>query len=146
MLKTFLTSIIILLISATACGQLLSPKRIIFEKDTGIFFPSSQEIILLVKLKQLEACEEEKEQWILYANNADKQIGEERIAYDKLFKQYVSLEGVATDFENKYREEFRLHQETKNTLTIQINKKRTWAKIAVGSLLVNGTLIYIMSR
>jgi uncharacterized protein (UPF0333 family) len=134
------------LISATACGQLLSPKRIIFEKDTGIFFPSSQEIILLVKLKQLEACEEEKEQWILYANNADKQIGEERIAYDKLFKQYVSLEGVATDFENKYREEFRLHQETKNTLTIQINKKQTWAKIAVGSLLVNGTLIYIMSR
>jgi hypothetical protein len=134
------------LISATAYGQLLSPKRIVFEKDTGIFFPSSQEIILLVKLKQLEACEQEKEQWILYANKADKQVGEERIAYDKLFKQYVSLEGVATDFENKYREEFRLHQETKNTLTIQIDKKRTWIKIAVGSLLVNGTLIYIMGR
>jgi len=134
------------LISATAYGQLLSPKRIVFEKDTGIFFPSSQEIILLVKLKQLEACEQEKEQWILYANKADKQVGEERIAYDKLFKQYVSLEGVATDFENKYREEFRLHQETKNTLTIQIDKKRTWIKIAVGSLLVNGTLIYIISR
>jgi hypothetical protein len=146
MLKTFLTSIIILWISATACGQLLSPKRIVFEKDTGIFFPSSQEIILLVKLKQLEACEQEKEQWILYANDADKQIGEERIAYDKLFKQYVALEGVATDFENKYREEFRLHQETKNTLSIQINKKRTWAKIAIGSILVNGTLIYIISR
>ena len=134
------------MISATAYGQLLSPKRIVFEKDTGIFFPSSQEIILLVKLKQLEACEQEKEQWILYANKADKQVGEERIAYDKLFKQYVSLEGVATDFENKYREEFRLHQETKNTLTIQIDKKRTWIKIAVGSLLVNGTLIYIMGR
>jgi len=134
------------LISATACGQLLSPKRIVFEKDTGIFFSSPQEIMLLVKMKQLEACEEEKEQWILYANKADKQVGEERIAYDKLFRQYVALEGVATDFENKYREEFRLHQETKNTLTIQINKKRTWAKIAVGSLLVNGTLIYIMSR
>ena len=134
------------MISATACGQLLSPKRIVFEKDTGIFFSSPQEIMLLVKMKQLEACEEEKEQWILYANKADKQVGEERIAYDKLFRQYVTLEGVATDFENKYREEFRLHQETKNTLTIQINKKRTWAKIAVGSLLVNGTLIYIMSR
>ena len=146
MLKTFLTSIIILLISATAYGQLLSPKRIVFEKDTGIFFPSSQEIILLVKLKQLEACEQEKEQWILYANKADKQVGEERIAYDKLFRQYVSLEGVARDFEDKYREEFRLHQETKNTLTIQIDKKRTWIKIAVGSLLVNGTLIYIISR
>ena len=134
------------MISATAYGQLLSPKRIVFEKDTGIFFPSSQEIILLVKLKQLEACEQEKEQWILYANDADKQIGEERIAYDKLFKQYVALEGVARDFEDKYREEFRLHQETKNTLSIQINKKRTWAKIAIGSILVNGTLIYIISR
>ncbi len=146
MLKTFLTSIIILLISATACGQLLSPKRIIFEKDTGIFFSSPQEIMLLVKMKQLEACEQEKEQWILYANKADKQVDEERIAYDKLFRQYVALEGVSTDFENKYREEFRLHQETKNTLTIQINKKQTWAKIAVGSILVNGTLVYIMSR
>ena len=134
------------MISATACGQLLSPKRIVFEKDTGIFFPSSQEIILLVKLKQLEACQEEKAQWILYANNADKQVGEERIAYDKLFRQYVALEGVATDFENKYNKEFQEHQDTKNTLAIQIDKKRTWTKIAVGSLLINGTLIYIMSR
>ncbi len=134
------------MISATACGQLLSPKRIIFDKDTGIFFSSPQEIMLLVKMKQLEACEQEKEQWILYANKADKQVDEERIAYDKLFRQYVALEGVSTDFENKYREEFRLHQETKNTLTIQINKKQTWAKIAVGSILVNGTLVYIMSR
>ena len=146
MLKTFLTSIIILLISATAYGQLLSPKRIVFEKDTGIFFPSSQEIILLVKLKQLEACEQEKEQWILYANKADKQVGEERIAYERLMKEYIALEGVAKDFEDKYNKEFQEHQETKNTLIIQIDKKRTWIKIAVGSLLVNGTLIYIMSR
>ena len=134
------------MISATAYGQLLSPKRIVFEKDTGIFFSSTQEIKLLVKLKQLEACQEEKAQWVLYANKADKQVGEERIAYERLMKEYIALEGVARDFEDKYREEFRFHQETKNTLTIQINKKRTWAKIAVGSLLVNGTLIYIMSR
>jgi hypothetical protein len=146
MLKTFLTSIIILWISATACGQLLSPKRIVFEKDTGIFFSSPQEIMLLVKMKQLEACEAEKQQWILYANNADKQVGEERVAYDKLMKTYISLEGVSKDFEDKYREEFRVHQETKNTLAIQIDKKRTWIKIAVGSLLVNGTLIYIITR
>jgi hypothetical protein len=130
----------------TAYGQHLNPKRIVFEKDTGIFFKSNQEILLLVKLKQLEACEAENKQWIKYANAADIQIGEEKIAYDKLLKQYIALEGVARDFEDKYREEFRLHQETKNTLTIQIDKKRTWIKIAVGSLLVNGTLIYIMSR
>ena len=134
------------MISATACGQLLSPKRIVFEKDTGIFFSSTQEVRLLVKIKQLEACEEEKAQWILYANNADKQVGDEKIAYSKLMKEYIVLEGVARDFEDKYKEEFRLHQETKNSLTIQIGKKQTWAKIAIGSLLVNGTLIYIISR
>ena len=130
----------------TAYGQHLNPKRIVFEKDTGIFFKYNQEILLLVKLKQLEACEAENKQWIKYANAADIQIGEEKIAYDKLLKQYIALEGVARDFEDKYREEFRLHQETKNSLTIQIDKKRTWIKIAVGSLLVNGTLIYIISR
>jgi hypothetical protein len=134
------------LISATAYGQLLSPKRIVFEKDTGIFFSSTQEIRLLVKMKQLEACEEEKTQWILYANKADKQVDEERIAYERLMKEYIVLEGVARDFENKYNKEFQEHQETKNSLIIQINKKRTWIKIAVGSLLVNGTLIYIISR
>ena len=134
------------MINATAYGQLLSPKRIVFEKDTGIFFSSPQEIMLLVKMKQLEACQEEKAQWILYANKADKQVGEERIAYERLMKEYIALEGVAKDFEDKYNKEFQEHQGTKNALIIQIDKKRTWIKIAVGSLLVNGTLIYIMSR
>jgi hypothetical protein len=134
------------LISATAYGQLLSPKRIVFEKDTGIFFTSTQEIKLLVKLKQLEACEEEKTEWILYADKADKQVIKEREAYEKLMKEYISLEGVAKDLDDKFRKEFQDHQETKNSLTIQIDKKRTWIKIAVGSLLINGTLIYIMTR
>ena len=146
MLKTFLTSIIILLISATAYGQLLSPKRIVFEKDTGIFFSSTQEVKLLVKLKQLEACQEEKAQWILYANKADKQVSEERIAYDKLMKQYIALEGVAKDFEDKYNKEFQEHQGTKNALIIQTDKKRTWIKIAAVSLTINAGLIYIISR
>ena len=134
------------MISATAYGQLLSPKRIIFEKDTGIFFSSTQEIKLLVKLKQLEACEEEKEQWILYGNNADKQVGDERIAYERLMKEYIALEGVAKDFENKYNKEFQEHQGTKNALIIQTDKKRTWIKIAAASLTINAGLIYIISR
>ena len=134
------------MISATAYGQLLSPKRIVFEKDTGIFFSSTQEIKLLVKLKQLEACEEEKEQWILYANKADKQVGEERIAYERLMKEYIALEGVAKDFEDKYNKEFQEHQGTKNALIIQTDKKRTWIKIAAASLTINAGLIYIISR
>ncbi len=89
MLKTLLTFLILLLFSATACGQLLSPKRIVFEKDTGVFFTSIQEIRLLTKIKQLEGCEKEKNKWITYANNADKQIGEERINYDKLMKDLM---------------------------------------------------------
>jgi len=130
----------------TACGQLLNPKRIIFEKDTGIFFTSTQEVRLLVKIKQLEACEAEKNQWITYANNADKQIGEERIAYDKLLKTYISLEGVSKDFEDKYNTEFKEHQNAKNALIIQTNKKRAWIKIAAASLTVNAVLIYIITR
>lgn len=134
------------MISATAYGQLLSPKRIVFEKDTGIFFTSTQEIKLLVKLKQLEDCEEQKVEWILYADKADKQVIKEREAYEKLMKEYISLEGVAKDLDDKFRKEFQDHQQTKNSLTIQIDKKRTWIKIAVGSLLINGTLIYIITR
>ena len=134
------------MISATAYGQLLNPKRIIFEKDTGIFFSSTQEVRLLVKMKQLEACEEEKAQWIIYANNADKQVGKERINYDKLMKEYIALEGVARDFEDKYNKEFQDHQGTKNALIIQTNKKRTWIKIAAASLTINAGLIYIISR
>ena len=134
------------MISATAYGQLLSPKRIVFEKDTGIFFSSTQEVRLLVKMKQLEACQEEKAQWILYANKADKQVGEERIAYERLMKEYIALEGVARDFENKYNKEFQEHQGTKNALIIQTDKKRTWIKIAAASLTINAGLIYIISR
>jgi hypothetical protein len=134
------------LISATAYGQLLSPKRIVFEKDTGIFFTSPREIKLLVKLKQLEDCEEQKVEWISYADKADKQVIKEREAYEKLMKEYISLEGVAKDLDDKFRKEFQDHQETKNSLIIQVGKKRTWAKIAIGSLLVNGTLIYIIAR
>jgi len=130
----------------TAYGQHLNPKRIVFEKDTGIFFTSTQEVRLLVKLKQLEAYEAENKQWIKYANAADIQIGEEKIAYDKLMKEYIALEGVAKDFENKYNKEFQEHQGTKNALIIQTNKKRTWIKIAAASLTVNIGLIYIISR
>ena len=130
----------------TVCGQLLSPKRIVFEKDTGVFFTSIQEIRLLTKIKQLEGCEKEKNKWITYANNADKQIGEERINYDKLMKEYIALEGVSKDFESKYNKECKDHQNTKNDLTIQIGKKHTWIKIAAASLTVNAGLIYIITR
>jgi len=97
-------------------------------------------------MKQLEACQEEKAQWILYANKADKQVGEERIAYERLMKEYIALEGVARDFENKYNKEFQEHQGTKNALIIQTDKKRTWIKIAAASLTINAGLIYIISR
>ncbi len=47
----------------TVCGQHLTPKRIVFSGDTGIFFTYKQEIELLVKFKQLEGCKLEVEKW-----------------------------------------------------------------------------------
>ena len=61
-------------------------------------------------------------------------------------KEYISLEGVAKDLDDKFRKEFQDHQETKNSLTIQVSKKRTWIKIAAVSLTMNVGLIYLISR
>ena len=62
----------------TVCGQLLTPKRIVFLGDTGIFFTKKQEIELLVKFKQFEGCKLEKAKWEKYAIDADLQIDRER--------------------------------------------------------------------
>ena len=116
----------------TVCGQLLTPKRIIFEKDTGIFFKSSQEITLLVKLKQLEACETEKKLWVLYADSADAQLAREREAYNKLFANYNLLEQAARDWESRYRVEYDAHVNTQNLLLVESDRKKKWRKWAIG--------------
>ena len=60
--------------SAIACGQHLTPKRIVFSGDTGIFFTYKQEIELLVKFKQFEGCKLEIEKWKKYAIMATERV------------------------------------------------------------------------
>lgn len=74
-----------------ACGQHLTPKRIVFSGDTGVFFTYKQEIELLVKFKQFEGCKLEKAKWERYAMDADLQIERERSAYDHLNGEYDKL-------------------------------------------------------
>jgi len=130
----------------TACGQHLTPKRIVFSGDTGIFFTYKQEVELLVKFKQFEGCKLEKEKWLKYSADADLQIARERTAYDALNKEYNSLLYVTKDFQDKYNNEYIAHENTKSELNIQINKKRIWIKIAATSLTANIGLIYILTR
>ena len=81
-----------------------------------------------------------------YATDSDLQIAKERAAYNALNREYNSLLLVAKDFQKKYEDEYVAHENTKSELNIQINKKRTWIKIAATSLTVNIGLIYILTR
>jgi hypothetical protein len=150
MLKKLMILVVTLLISVTVCGQLLTPKRIVFEKDTGVFFKSNQELALLVKLKQLDACETEKGKWIAYADSADAQLVRERQAYDRLYGNYKELERVARDWETRYRVEYDNHQQTIKLLTIETDRKKKWRNWAIGfgtsTLTLTVAGIYILTH
>ena len=134
----------------TACGQLLTPKRIVFLGDTGIFFTKKQEIELLVKFKQFEGCKLEKAKWEKYAIDADLQIDREREAYDNLDKEYDNLMLVSKDFEKKYNDEYTAHENTKIKLADITTKKNKWVKatfITGGvSLVIIAPLVYLVAR
>jgi len=134
----------------TVCGQLLTPKRIVFLGDTGIFFTKKQEIELLVKFKQFEGCKLEKAKWEKYAIDADLQIDREREAYDYLNKEYDNLMLVSKDFEKKYNDEYISHENTKIKLTEMTDKKDKWVKatfITGGvSLVIIAPLVYLLAH
>ncbi len=134
----------------TVCGQLLIPKRIVFEKDTGIFFKSNQELALLIKLKQLNACEVEKSKWVVYADSADAQLKRERAAYDELFQNYLEMKQIARDWEDRYRVEYDTHVQTQNLLLIEADRKKKWRNWAIGlgtsTLTLAVTGIYILTH
>ena len=109
-----------------ACGQHLTPKRIVFNGDTGVFFTNKQEVELLVKFKELEGCKLEKEKWQKYSTDADLQIARERAAYRSLNNEYNSLSIISRDFQKKYNDEYSAHENTKVDLTNMTNKKNSW--------------------
>ncbi len=132
----------------TVCGQHLTPKRIVFSGDTGIFFSHKQEIELLVKFKQFEGCKLEKAKWEKYATDADLQIARERIAYDALNKEYNSLLYVAKDFQDKYNNEYTAHENTKVKLSEADNIKNKWVKATFTTggigLIIIAPLVYLL--
>ncbi len=133
-----------------ACGQHLTPKRIVFSGDTGIFFTNKQEIELLVKFKQLEGCKLEKAKWEKYAMDADLQIERERAAYDHLNNEYNSLLTVAKDFQDKYNTEYISHENTKIELNKTVNEKNKWVKSTFitggASLIIIAPLVYLLAH
>ena len=131
-----------------ACGQHLTPKRIVFSGDTGIFFTHKQEIELLVKFKQFEGCKLEKAKWERYAIDADLQIERERSAYDHLNNEYDNLLVVSKDFQNKYNTEYTAHENTKVKLTDMTNKKNSWVKATFitggAAMIIIAPLVYLL--
>lgn len=131
-----------------ACGQHLTPKRIVFSGDTGIFFTHKQEIELLVKFKQFEGCKLEKAKWEKYAMDSDLQIDKEREAYNHLNNEYDNLLVVSKDFQKKYNDEYTAHENTKVKLVDMIDKKNKWVKstfITGGvSLIIIAPLVYLL--
>jgi len=136
------------LTSVIACGQHLTPKRIVFSGDTGIFFTHKQEIELLVKFKQFEGCKLEKAKWEKYAMNADLQIDKEREAYSHLNKEYNKLLVVSKDFQKKYNDEYTAHENTKVKLTDMTDKKNSWVKATFitggAAVIIIAPLIYLL--
>ena len=115
----------------TVYGQQLRPKRIVFEKDTGVFFTSAQETQLLIKFKELDGCKTELKYWKAYSNNADIQIQKEQAAYDSVYKKFHELQIVTNDIQEKYRVEFNAHEETRKLLATETNRKKNWRTAAL---------------
>jgi len=130
----------------TVCGQSLRPKRIVFEKDTGIFFTSVQETQLLIKFKELEGCRTELNYWKIYSDNADIQIKKERAAYDSLYGKFHELRIVADDLQKKYQDEFNAHEETRKQLGIESTRKKHWRTAALVSGCIAVLEIYLITR
>jgi bisphosphoglycerate-independent phosphoglycerate mutase (AlkP superfamily) len=126
----------------TACGQHLTPKRIVFSGDTGIFFTNKQEIELLVKFKQFEGCKLEKAKWERYAMDADLQIDRERSAYDHLNGEYDKLLDVSKDFQKKYNDEYTAHENTKVKLDKAVSVKNKWVK---STFITGGVAVVIIA-
>jgi bisphosphoglycerate-independent phosphoglycerate mutase (AlkP superfamily) len=131
-----------------ACGQHLTPKRIVFSGDTGVFFTHKQEIELLVKFKQLEGCKLEVEKWRKYAMDADLQIDRERLSYDHLNNEYGKLLDVSKDFQKKYNDEYTAHENTKVKLADMTDKKNNWVKATFitggAAVIIIAPLVYLL--
>ena len=151
MQKILLTLAIIALSSLTALGQpSLSPKRIVYNGDTGIFFIRKQEVALLQLIKQGEGYKKENARLLDYQMNCDRQLDMERKSYDTLYLNFLEATDLASEFQTKYEKEWGLHQLTKKELSDEVNRKIRWRKTAlwlgVGNLALGGTILYLIKN
>ena len=151
MQKILLTLAIIALSSLTALGQpSLSPKRIVYNGDTGIFFIRKQEVALLQLIKHGEGYKKENARLLDYQMNCDRQLDAERKSYDTLYLNFLEATDLASEFQTKYEKEWGLHQLTKKELSDEVNRKIRWRKTAlwlgVGNLALGGTIFYLIKN
>ncbi len=134
------------LLSLTALGQAIKPHRIVFNGDTGIFFNKQQEILLLAIVKTEKAQKLELEQMYIYKNNCDEQLKKEQKANADLNKLFTEMESEANRLREKYNNELIEHAKTKEKLEIQTDRKKKWRATAIGSVIVNCVLIYLIAK
>ncbi|CAB4143402.1 hypothetical protein UFOVP450_130 [uncultured Caudovirales phage] len=135
----------------TALGQpSLSPKRIVYNGDTGIFFIRKQEVALLQIIKQGEGYKKENAHLLDYQMNCDRQLDAERKSYDTLYLNFLEATDLAGEFQTKYEKEWGLHQLTKKELSDEVGRKIRWRKTAlwlgVGNLALGGTIFYLIKN
>ena len=134
-----------------ALGQpSLSPKRIVYNGDTGIFFIRKQEVALLQIIKQGEGYKKENARLLDYQMNCDRQLDAERKSYDTLYLNFLEATDLAGEFQVKYEKEWGLHQLTKKELSDEVDRKIRWRKTAlwlgVGNLALGGTIFYLIKN
>ena len=134
------------LLSLTVLGQAIKPHRIVFNGDTGIFFNKQQEILLLTIIKNEKAHKLELEQMYIYKNNCDEQLKKEQKANADLNKLFTEMESEANRLKEKYNNELIEHAKTKEKLEIQTDRKKKWRGTAIGSVIANCVLIYLIAR
>ena len=127
-------------------GQAIKPHRIVFNGDTGIFFNRQQEIILLGIIKTEKAQEKEIAQLYIYKDNCDNQLKAEQKANADLNKLFTEMESEANRLKEKYNNELIEHAKTKEKLEIQTERKKKWRGTAIGSVIANCVLIYLIAR
>jgi hypothetical protein len=146
MLKKLVILVSLALLSLTVLGQAIKPNRIVFNGDTGIFFNKQQEILLLTIIKNEKAHKLELEQMYIYKNNCDEQLKKEQKANTDLNKLFTEMESEANRLKEKYNNELIEHAKTKEKLEIQTDRKKKWRGTAIGSVIANCVLIYLIAR
>ena len=134
----------LVLLNLTVHGQALKPHRIVYEGDTGIFFSKSQELLLLTIIKTEKSQKKEIEQLYIYKDNCDEQLKNEQDANAYLNVLFTQMESEANSLKEKYNNELIEHSKTKQKLEIQTNRKKKWRGVAIGSLVVNFGLLYLI--